>query len=178
MRRRLVLVSGAPGSGKTTLAAPLAGALRYPLFSKDYLKETLVRALGGGGDLSTTRKLGAAAMETMWMLAAHAPQAVLEANFRPRSDYERGKLASLDADIVEVYCDCGPDEAARRFAARASSEGHDRSTHPLTALTPELLAEYDRPVGLGDLLRVDTRHPVDIQGVARWVEAAMNGSGG
>lgn len=172
--KQIVIVSGAPGSGKTTLALPLARALNFPLVSKDHLKETLARTLGGGGDLQSTRKLGAAAMEIMWTLAEHMPQAVLEANFRPQSEYERHKLTALRAHIVEVHCDCGSDETARRFAARAANLRHDRSAHPLTALTPAMLAEYDRPVGIGCLVRVDTRAAIDVATLTREVTAAFN----
>ena len=35
MDREIVLVSGAPGSGKSTIAAGLARALRMPLLGKD-----------------------------------------------------------------------------------------------------------------------------------------------
>jgi len=44
--RRLVYVSGAPGSGKTSLAVPLAAELGYALLAKDRIKETLHDALG------------------------------------------------------------------------------------------------------------------------------------
>jgi adenylate kinase family enzyme len=43
--RGVVLVSGAPGADKTTLAVPLAAALGLPLLSKDQIKETLFDAL-------------------------------------------------------------------------------------------------------------------------------------
>ena len=43
--RRLVHVS-APGSGKTSLAVPLAAELGYPLLAKDRIKETLHDAFG------------------------------------------------------------------------------------------------------------------------------------
>ena len=173
MKRRLVLVSGAPGSGKTTLAVPLARALRFPLVSKDHLKETLARVLGGGADLQATRRLGAAAMETLWMLAENAPDVVLEANFRPKSEYERARIVTLDAKIVEVYCACDPRIAAQRFADRARAADHDRLAHPLTDLTPEMLAEYDGPVGLGAVVRADTQRAVDIAALAAQVSAAM-----
>jgi hypothetical protein len=32
--------------------------------------------------------------------------------------------------------------------------------HVVTSLSPALLAEYDRPVGLGDVITVDTTGPV------------------
>lgn len=167
MTRRLVLVSGAPGSGKSTLARPLATRLGFPLISKDVIKETLVDALGDNdGDLAASRRLGGAAMELLWALAACAPAAVLEANFRPRSSYEHDKILSLGGTLVEVYCVCGPEETARRFAARAATLDHHRGAHPLKALTPELLAEYDRPMGLGAVIEVDTTAPVDIEALS------------
>lgn len=38
-RRQVVFVSGAPGAGKSTLAAPLAAELGFPLVSKDRIKK-------------------------------------------------------------------------------------------------------------------------------------------
>ncbi len=87
--------SGAPGSGKTSLAVPLAAALGYALLAKDRIKETLHDAFGAPGpDRAWSRRLGGAAMELLWALAADAPAVVIEANFRPRSEYERARLAA------------------------------------------------------------------------------------
>ena len=59
-----MLVSGAPGSGKTTLAVPLAAELGFTLLRKDRIKETLHDVLGAPApDLAWSRRLGAAAME-------------------------------------------------------------------------------------------------------------------
>jgi predicted kinase len=81
--RQMVFVSGAPGAGKTSLAVPLAAELGFALVCKDKLKETLHDALGAPApDLAWSRKLGAAAMELLWALAADAPSVVIEANFR------------------------------------------------------------------------------------------------
>lgn len=170
-RRRVLLVSGAPGSGKTTLAEPLARALGLPLFSKDHLKETLMEALQGPpGDLAFSRRIGGAAMELLWRLARQAPAAVLEANFRPHSAYECRQIAALEADVVEVHCECPPAEAARRFAARAQAGLHP--AHPLQELTPALLAEYDQPMGIGTVLRVSTTGPVDVGALAQQIRGA------
>jgi predicted kinase len=44
-RPPLVIVSGAPGAGKTTLVTILADALRLPLLARDELKERLADVL-------------------------------------------------------------------------------------------------------------------------------------
>jgi predicted kinase len=168
-RRRLVLVSGCPGAGKTTLAAPLAAELGFALLSKDRIKETLHDGLGApAADLAWSRRLGAAAMELLWALAADAPSVVLEANFRPRSAYERGRIGALSARPVEVNCVCPPELAARRYAERAASS---HPVHVVTSLSAEFLAEFDRPLGIGDVIAVDTTGPVDVAAVADKVRA-------
>jgi predicted kinase len=112
---QMVFVSGAPGAGKTSLAVPLAAELGFALVCKDKLKETLHDAPGAPApDLAWSRKLGAAAMELLWALAADAPSVVIEANFRPRDPYQRRKLSALAEQPVEVWCRCDPELAARR----------------------------------------------------------------
>jgi len=163
-RRRFVLVSGAPAAGKTTLARALAPLLGLSLIAKDDIKETLFDALGGPpGDLAWSRKVGAAAMETLWRLAERSAGAILEANFRPHSAYERGRLEQLRAQIVEVNCWCPPELLMRRFHDRAKTA---HPAHGLTDLSLEMVTEFDRPVAIGDVIQVDTSRPVDVQAIA------------
>ena len=160
--RQLVYVSGAPGSGKTSLAVPLAAELGYALLTKDRIKETLHDAFGAPEpDLAWSRRLGGAAMELLWTLAADSPAVVIEANFRPYSDYERAKVSALAARPVEVHCTCPPEMALQRYNSRAT-----HPVHVLTTLPLEAMAEYDRPVGIGALITVDTTTRVDVQAVA------------
>jgi predicted kinase len=171
----VVLVSGAPASGKTTLAGPLAAELGLALLSKDQIKETLHDALGGPeADLSWSQRLGAAAMELLWALAADQPAVVLEANFPPRRAYVRDKISALCPRPVEVYCACPPGLAARRYAERAAAR---HPVHAVTTLTPDYLAEYDRPVGLGDVIAVDTTCSVDVAALAGRVRACWPAAG-
>jgi predicted kinase len=160
--RRLVYVSGAPGSGKTSLAVPLAAVLGYALLSKDRIKETLHDGLGAPDpDLAWSRRLGSAAMELLWALAADSPAVVIEANFRPHSDYQRAKISGLAVHPVEVHCSCPPEIALQRYNARAT-----HPVHVVTALQPAAMAEYDRPVGVGTLVTVDTTATVNVHEVA------------
>src|ERR1700722_3656996 len=165
--RRLVYVSGAPGAGKTSLAGPLAAELGYALITKDTIKETLHDALGApDADLAWSRRLGGAAMELLWTLAARAPDVVIEANFRPYSDYERGRLLGLGGRPVEVHCSCPAELASARYNARPT-----HPVHVIKSLPASAMAEYDRPVGVGGLVMVDTTGPVDVTAVAARVRA-------
>jgi predicted kinase len=160
--RRLVYVSGAPGAGKTSLAGPLAAELGYALLTKDTIKETLHDALGAPeADLAWSRWLGGASMELLWALAARAPAVVIEANFRPYSEFERGRLLGLGGLPVEVHCACPPEIASARYNARLT-----HPVHVVMALPVSAMAEYDRPVGIGALVTVDTTRPVDVATVA------------
>ncbi len=172
MQRQIVLVSGPPGAGKSTLAVPLAAQLGFPLLTKDTIKEAVWDALDPTpGDLAWSRRVGGAAMNVLWALAAYCPQAVLEANFRPHSTYERARLDGLEARIVEIYCSCSPDEAQRRFAERGPSR---HPTHVLRSVTPEALAEFDMPFGLGHVIHVDTEQSVEIERVAEEVREYLD----
>lgn len=167
--RSVVLVSGPPASGKTSLARPLARRLGYALLSKDDIKESLYTSLGGApADPDFSSRIGAAAMDLLWTLAAQSPQVVLEANFRTRSPQERARVASLDARIVEVHCRVPLEEASRRFAERARKERH-HPAHPLAEMTPERMAEYAQPFALSPVIEVDTTAPVDLDALVETI---------
>jgi hypothetical protein len=171
--QRLVYVSGAPGSGKSTLAAPLAAELGYALLGKDIIKETLHGVLGPPDlDRARSRELGAASMELLWALAARSPHVLIEANFRPYSDYERDRLTGLGGAQVEVYCACPPELAVARYNARPR-----HPVHVQTNITPDHLTEFDRPVGIGALVTVDTTAPVDVPAIAAQVRSLLLSAG-
>jgi hypothetical protein len=100
-------------------------------------------------------------MELLWALAADAPAAVLEANFRPYHEHQRAKLSALAAYPVEVHCACPPEPAVQRYSARRT-----HPVHVVATLSLAEMAEYDRPVGIGALVTVDTTRPVDVAAVA------------
>jgi predicted kinase len=167
---RLVYVSGKPGAGKSSLAFPLAAALGYSLVSKDKLMETLHDVLysadHGEPDRAWSQRIAVSAWELLWTLAATAGDMVIEANFHAQSAGELGKLVGLGGSLVEVYCVCPTEIALARYDAR--------SRHPVHSptLTVPAMGKYDKPVGIGSLVTVDTTKPVDVAVVAAEVLAA------
>ncbi|MFB7800623.1 AAA family ATPase [Isoptericola sp. NPDC056134] len=184
MARQVVLVNGLPGSGKTTLAGPLAVRLGAPWLSKDAVKEALADAVRPGApSLAATSVVGApvvgaAAMEAVWRLAAAPlPRVVVESWwFRPRDlDHALRGLATAGADaVVEVWCDVPPDVARGRYESRPGR-------HPVHADDRDLTAEWATwsagaaPLALGPVVRQDTTRPVDVGALALRVTTALSG---
>ena len=162
---RIAYVSGRLGAGKSSLAAPLAAELGYSLVTKDLIKETLHDALyvPGDGEIGRawSQRLGGASFDLLWTLAARAGDMVIEANFHPHSEYELDKLRGLGDRIVEVHCACPAEVAVARYNARPRHE-----VHTVKQVTLAWMEPYDRPVGIGSLITVDTTVPVDIASVA------------
>ena len=170
----VVIVNGPPGSGKSTLAAPLARELGVPLLAKDAVKETLLDTLGYA-DRAESRRIGAASGEVLWTLLAGCPDgAVIESWLAPSlRDVVRAGLArgSVEADrAVEVWCDCPPEEAQRRYAARRRHPGHFDDA--LVDDLPAVLATAE-PLALGRVVRVSTGAPVDVDALADRVRSLL-----
>jgi predicted kinase len=165
--RHVVVVSGAPGAGKSTLAGPLARVLGFPLLSKDVIKETLFDQLGHVEDdeVASSKKLGATAMELLWRLAAECPSVVIEANFRSHNSYERERLNVLSSRPVEVYCRVPIAVAAERYARRGASAAH-HEVHVERSLPDASFEGFQSAFNLGPVLEVDTTRAVDVEALA------------
>lgn len=170
--RGYVVVSGPPASGKSTLAAALAGELDLPLLAKDVVKDALVEVLGAP-DVARSRQLGRAAVHVLVAVAHTARAGVLESVWH---DYARELLAALPGPTVEVFCRCDPAVLRDRFAARGPHRGAgylDRERTPAELWN----AEVGRPVAAGwPVLEVDTAGPVEVPALARRVAAALAGT--
>ena len=83
------MVSGAPGTGKSTVARELGAALRRPVLSLDPVKEALADVLGLG-DENWSNRVGDAAAEVVFRLAAEFPGAVAEGWWRRARRDRRG----------------------------------------------------------------------------------------
>lgn len=170
-RPTLVIVSGLPASGKTTLARQLAGDLRLPLIGRDDIKERLFDSLGWS-DREWSKQLGRASWNLLWwavetQLAAGA-SSIVESNFDPALDSQR--VAAFQhryhCRAVQIHCHAEGSVLVERFLARVAGKtrhpGHvddltiDEYRERLLAAIPQPL-EIDGPTWL-----VDTTNPATI----------------
>ncbi len=161
--RWFVVVSGPPGSGKSTISRPLAQELRLPLIAKDTIKDALM-AVMAVPDVNASRMIGRGAVAAMFAVATQAPGgAVLDCNLH--RSFAVADLRRLPGQVLELFCRCDRAVALSRYRLRAGSRavGHFDTERSADELWHDDVSE---PVDAGwPVVEVDTNHPVDLAAV-------------
>jgi predicted kinase len=154
----VIVVSGAPGTGKSTIAAALAADLGWPLLALDTIKEALADVLGLG-DEDWSNRVGDAAAEIVFRLSAQFEDAVAEGWWRGD---RRARALGEFAGAVEVFCRCDPQLAELRMRGRHVGRHpiHRDVINPSVMESAAGLAATVTPLRLGAaLVEVDTGAP-------------------
>ncbi|MDE3212462.1 MAG: AAA family ATPase [Bacteroidota bacterium] len=161
----LLVVTGSPASGKTTLAHILAEKIHCPVISRDEIKEGLLNTLGlahGQMDKSIDLVVYETFFETIDLLMSKGVSIVIEAAFQDK--LWRPKLLNLigKAHIKIVICKTNNQMINDRFAQRLSENPSRDKFHGDESflLSKERFAELTdnyRPINMEvPTLQVDT----------------------
>jgi predicted kinase len=127
----VVVVTGPPASGKSTIAELIATRLPAPLIAKDPIKEALFDGLGTG-DAEWSKKLGITTYGILYLMLEQELRAgrscVLEANFDHNE--ASAQLAAMQLRrpfrALQIVCTAERDTLIERFLERSDSRhpGH------------------------------------------------------
>lgn len=182
----LVLISGAPATGKTVLAGRLAEALPVPVIQRDAIKETLFDTLGVG-DREWSKKLGAASFAVFYLsveIHLKAGQSVIaEAAFhRPYSTRWLDRVRErFDIEVLELHCHADSQTLFHRYMRRSDTSERHVGHHTgmsIDAQAREWCRQYPVYGPLSDsaeLFTIDTTDfaTVDTEAVIAQVRAAL-----
>lgn len=154
----LLIVTGLPCSGKTTLARKLAFSLSLPLVTKDDIKERLFNSLGWS-DRQWSRKIGLATYDILFYiiethLAGHH-SLIAESNFPPASaakNFNRIR-SKYPFNLLALECIARSNILEARWRRRAERSTRHPGHNDASALDEfiQTIRDHTSPDGYGRL---------------------------
>ena len=163
---KLIVVTGRPGSGKTTLAHALARAIRCPAFCRDEFKEGLVHTFGGRATPDDHGRLNWQVYNTFFgaveLLLRDGVTLVAEAAFQYKLWVPKLQPLQDIAQIRLIVCSIDPRLAQTRFIQRGLADPEREGHHgrgfiqPNKEDTARAIRIYEPPRLAVPSLTVDT----------------------
>jgi predicted kinase len=180
----IIIVTGRPAAGKSTLAKWLSQELKLPLVSKDTIREELFDRLGWK-DRKWAQELGKASVDMMFYFAKASLQVGhsinMDNSFYPPISNPRFQALKEEnnAESIQIVCDADPETLFKRFKSRADS-GNRHPGHGDKVVLQELyvsLADTSSSVldiG-GEVIEVDTTDfaKIDYQKILEKVKSLL-----
>ena len=122
----LIIISGPPCTGKTTLGKKIAREFRLPLISRDDIKESLFDSLGVK-DREWSKKLGIASYNILYQfidtLLGAKNSFIIETPLKPEYDEERflDLQKKHDFRAIQIMCKTDREILFERFKKRSES---------------------------------------------------------
>ena len=164
MKRKLIVISGASATGKTTLGVRLQKDLGVPLIAKDDIKEMLFDTLPQS-DRKWSKMQGRMAIAMMFagarVLLDHGEPVAIESVFdreKAREDIE-ALSGDGDVDTMEVHCYVSEPVRQHRWRHRVSVSRH--AGHLDGAVAPVDVAT-SRPIYPDRAISIDTGAEAEI----------------
>lgn len=177
----LIVVTGYPASGKSSLANRLAKRLGLPYFSKDVIKERLFDSLARpdecrkteiARDLSSTlsRTSIALLLDVVPPLLRAGQSLIIEANFdRGRDSSALREAAQIRSRVIQIVCQC-PEELLRHRFLERIERGSRHACHDDRAY----LQEFEERIRGGPCSALEIRGDVIDVDTSRFNEALVN----
>jgi predicted kinase len=142
-RHVLVVVCGAPASGKTELSGRLADAFQLPLLAKDQIKDPLLDRLGAV-DIVASQVAGHASMDLLFVLLrsflGRGVSLLVEAPFSEKlhGDRLRQVVTECGPRVVQVHCRASEDVLRDRLLSRTTDTSRHRGHFDVERLNDTL----------------------------------------
>lgn len=182
---KLIVVTGRPGAGKTTLAHALAREMRCPAFCRDEFKEGLVQTLSHATS-NNHAQINLVVYDTFFqaieLLLRNHITLIAEAAFQHKLWMPKLQPLQAIADIRLVVCSVDPALARTRYLERSIVDPAREHYHPHTSIQPneqdsEVITPYQPPQLAAPTLHVDTSNGYN-PSLQQIVEFATQATGG
>lgn len=129
---KVIIISGSPATGKTTLAKAIQSKLKYELITKDQFKEKLFESDGRSNIIHNSwyeNEAKSLFRSEIRDKINKNKSIIIESNFVPNKDKKHMAELLRNVDIVEIYCFANPWITLKRFISR--NESGSSSKHPM-----------------------------------------------